>query len=256
MMLFISKLLPIFIFPLGLSLLLLGASMAGALLSFRRLKIFAFAGAVVILWASSTPLVADWAASSLERQYPAKPMAETQTAEVAIVLGGAVRQPSPPRVEPGLSAASDRVLHAARLYKAGKVKRVLVAAGNIPWLSSVKPEAELIGDLLMEWGVPSEAIELGSRSRNTYENALEIKEIWQRHRFESALLVTSAAHMPRAMATFLHAGLPVAASTADVHITGGANPFALLPDPGALETATNAMKEWLGLLVYRLRGWA
>src|SRR5262249_33550853 len=121
---------------------------------------------------------------------------------------------------------------------------------------SVKPEAELIKDLLTEWGVPSEAIELASQSRNTYENALEIKDMWKREGFQSALLVTSAAHMPRAMATFLRAGLPVAASTADVRIVEAANPFALLPDAGALGTATNAMKEWLGLLAYRLRGWA
>jgi uncharacterized SAM-binding protein YcdF (DUF218 family) len=256
MMLFISKLLPIFVYPLGLSLLLLAASIAGSLLNFRRVKMFAFAGAVLILWVSSTPLVAEWAASSLERQYPAKSMAETQAAEVAIVLGGAVGQPLPPRVETGLSEASDRVLHAARLYKAGKVKRILVTAGNIPWLSSVKPEADLIRELLMEWGVPSEAIELASQSRNTYENALEIKDIWQREGFESALLVTSAMHMPRAMATFLRAGLPVAASTADVRIIEAANPFALLPDVGALGTATNAMKEWLGLLAYKMLGYA
>jgi uncharacterized SAM-binding protein YcdF (DUF218 family) len=95
MLLFISKLFPIFVFPLGLSLLLLAASMAGALFSFRRLRIFAFAGAVLILWISSTPLVAEWAASSLERQYPAKTVAETQTAEVAIVLGGAVKDLNP-----------------------------------------------------------------------------------------------------------------------------------------------------------------
>jgi uncharacterized SAM-binding protein YcdF (DUF218 family) len=101
-------------------------------------------------------------------------MAKTPTAEVAIVLGGAVGQPLPPRVEAGLSETSDRVLHAARLYKAGKIKRILVTAGNIPWVSSVKPEAELIKDLLVEWGVPSEAIERASQSRNTHENALEL----------------------------------------------------------------------------------
>src|SRR5262249_15417869 len=128
--------------------------------------------------------------------------------------------------------------------------------GNIPWVSSVKPEAVFIRDLLVEWGVPSEAIELASQSRNTYENAIEIRDIWQREGFDSALLVTSATHMPRAMATFLRAGLPVAASTADVRIVEAANPLALLPDVGALMTATNAMKEWLGLLAYRLRGWA
>lgn len=148
------------------------------------------------------------------------------------------------------------MLHAARLYKAGKVKRILVTAGNIPWLSAAKPEAELIRDLLVEWGVPAAAVELGSRSRNTYEYALEVQEIWRRNGFNSALLVTSAAHMPRAMATFRRLGMPVIASTADVRVVGGADFFAFLPDSEALIATTNAMKEWIGLFVYRLRGWA
>ena len=52
-MLFLSKLLPIFVYPLGLTLSLLVLSGAGALLHFQHLKILAFA--VVILWVSSTP---------------------------------------------------------------------------------------------------------------------------------------------------------------------------------------------------------
>ncbi len=255
-MLFLSKLLPIFVYPLGLTFSLFAVSGVAAMLKNRRLKMLAFSTAIVVLWLSSTPLVATWAASTLERQYPAKIMAQTPEAEVAIVLGGAVGQPLPPRVEVGLSEAADRVLHAARLYKAGKIKRILVTAGKIPWLSAVKPEAELIKDLLIEWDVPTEAIELKGESRNTYENALEVKEVWQKDGFKSALLVTSAAHMPRAMATFRHAGLPVVASTADVRIVEAANPFEWLPDSVALLTTTNAIKEWIGLLAYRLRGWA
>ena len=50
--------------------------------------------------------------------------------------------------------------------------------------------------------MPGEAIELGMHSRNTHENALEIKEMQQKASLYTALLVTSAAHMPRAMATF------------------------------------------------------
>ena len=125
-----------------------------------------------------------------------------------------------------------------------------------PWLSAAKPEAELIKDLLVEWDVPAAAIELASGSRNTYENAAEIQDIWQRNGFKSALLVTSAAHMPRAMATFRRLGLPVIASTADVRVVEGEDLFALLPDSGALIATTNAIKEWIGLFVYRLRGWA
>ena len=78
----------------------------------------------------------------------------------------------------------------------------------------------------------------------------------QRNGFQSALLVTSAAHMPRAMAIFRRAGIPVIASTADVQIIDIAYPFAVLPDAYALLATTNAIKEWIGLLVYRMRGWA
>ena len=71
------------------------------------------------------------------------------------------------------------------------------------------------------------------------------------------LLVTSATHMPRAIASFRKSGLDVAPWPADVR--GGYPPtsvFDFLPDANALEMTTAAIKEWLGLAVYRLRGWA
>ncbi len=258
-MIYFSKLLPIFIFPVGLTLSLLLISGFCAVLRFRRCTIWAAGAATIFLWVCSTPIFANLAASSLERQYPPKIMAETPNADAAIILGGALGQPLPPRVEVALSPASDRVLHAARLYRAGKIKLILVSAGNMPWLPAAKPEAELIKELLVEWGVPSEAIELGSASLNTYENAPEVKQIWERKGLKSALLVTSAAHMPRAMATLRRAGLTVTASTADVQIVDAdtaAHLFAWLPDVSALATTTNAAKEWIGLLAYRLRGYA
>ena len=96
-----------------------------------------------------------------------------------------------------------------------------MSGGNIPWLPAAKPEAELIRELLVEWGVPAAAIEIASASRNTYENAVEIKAIRDRTRFNSALLVTSVAHMPRAMGVFRRAGVPVIASTIDVEVVDG-----------------------------------
>ena len=141
-----------------------------------------------------------------------------------------------------LTLLSAHTSSGARLYKAGKVKRILVTAGNTPWLPAVKPEAELIKELLVEWGVPEEAIEIAGGSSNTYENALEIQEMRKRNGFQSALLVTSAVHMPRSMAIFRRAGIPVIASTADVQIIDIAYPFAVLPDAYALLATTNAIK--------------
>jgi uncharacterized SAM-binding protein YcdF (DUF218 family) len=255
--LFLSKFLPVFFYPVGLTISLVLIGGLCALLNLRRLALSSIGVAMSILWVCSTPVFANWAVASLERQYPARTVAETTEVDVAIVLGGALGQPLPPRVEVSLSGAADRLLHAARLYRAGKVKRILVAAGNIPWIPAVKPEAELIKDLLVEWGVESDAIELTTASRNTYENALEIERLWRSRRFRSALLVTSAAHMPRAMAVFLRAGLPVIAATTDVLAVDADQAVFLkwLPDAFALSMTTNAAKEWMGLLAYRVLGY-
>ncbi len=257
--LFLTKLLPVFVYPLGLSLILLLLAGLCAYLNWRRSATVIAGTSVILLWVCAMPAFAEWAQSSLERQYPPRAIADTPSADVAIVLGGAIGQPVAPRVTLDLSSSSDRVLQALRLYRAGKVSRILVTAGDIPWLSSIKPEADLIRDLLIEWGVPAESIEIGGAGRNTYENALEIKSMRDKHWFSSALLVTSAAHMPRAMAVFRHADLPVTASTTDVEVVNRDNETATilrwLPDAYALEMTTNAVKEWIGFWVYRARGY-
>jgi uncharacterized SAM-binding protein YcdF (DUF218 family) len=255
--LFLTKLLPIFVYPLGLAIVLLLFSRLAIILDWRRAGVLSASGALALLWVCSTPVFAEWAMASLERQYPATAISDTPEADVAIILGGTLGQAVPPRVSPDLGSASDRVLHAARLYRAGKVKRILVAAGNIPWLPALKPEAQLIRELLVEWGVPEANIELGGASRNTYENALEISAMRETSGFASALLVTSAAHMPRAIAVFRRAGLPVMPSTTDVEVIDGRalDLLVWLPDVNALAMTTAAVKEWIGLWTYRARGY-
>jgi uncharacterized SAM-binding protein YcdF (DUF218 family) len=252
--LFLSKLLPVFLYPIGLTLSLALISGLCSLFSLRRLALSSVGAAITILWVCSTPVFANWAIASLERQYPPRTMAETPEADVAIVLGGALGEPLPPRVEANLSGAASRVLHASRLYRAGKVKRILVSAGNVPWSKATKPEAELIKELLMEWGVASEAIQMATTSRNTFENALEIERMWKLREFKSALLVTSATHMPRAMAVFRRAHLPVTASTTDVLAVDGDQADLLKWLPDALSMTTIAAKEWMGFLTYKFRG--
>jgi uncharacterized SAM-binding protein YcdF (DUF218 family) len=255
--LFLAKLVPIVIYPLGLVMSLVFMAGLCVALKLWRSAMSSVAAAFLLLWVCSTPILASWALGTLERQYPAKAISEIPEAEVAIVLGGSIAQPLPPRVVADLTSASDRILHAARLYKAGKATRILVAAGNLPWLGFVKPEAELIRELLMEWGVPTSAIEIAKASRNTFENALEIKEIWSRSGFKSALLVTSAAHMPRAMAVFRRAGLPVIACTTDVRIVekSSLSIFDWLPNAADLSVTTEAIKEWIGYWAYRARNY-
>jgi uncharacterized SAM-binding protein YcdF (DUF218 family) len=255
--LFLTKLLPGFVLPLGLGLLLLALGAVAERTRFRRSGTAAKCAAFGLLWITSTPAFADWAYASLEGQYPPQTIAGTPRADVAILLGGAVAQPTSPRVAADLVASSDRVLHAARLWRAGKVERILVTGGNLRWLPAVKPEAELIRDLLVEWGVPADVIDFAGESRNTFENAREIVALRDKAGFRSALLVTSAAHMPRALAVFRKAGLPVTPATTDVEVVSGGEWTIQrwLPDAGALAVTSSAAREWIGFWAYRARGY-
>jgi uncharacterized SAM-binding protein YcdF (DUF218 family) len=256
--LLLTKLAPIFVYPAGFVVLATIVGLTFAYLGHQHLANSLFVAAVGWLWVASTPLFADWAIATLERQYPAQPIEKMPAADVAIVLGGAVSQPAPPRIDVDFNKSFDRVFQAVRLYHAGRVKKVLVAGGNIPWRPDVIPEAELIRSFLINWGnVPDNAIETTTQSRNTYENALEIKELWQSQPFDSAFLITSAAHMPRAMAVFQKAGIPVAAVSTDIEALEGVpwTPLRWLPDASALAMTTVAIKEWIGYCAYRLRGY-
>lgn len=255
--LLLTKILPVLVYPVGMTVWLTLFSGLLMLLGYRKAGGSIAVCAALLLWACSTPVVAEYLTGALERQYPARSISETATADFAIVLGGGVRPPASPRLDADLADAGDRVVHAARLYRTGKVKRILITGGNIPWIPGTRPEAISIRDFLVEFGVPDAAISLASTSRNTFENALEIKELMAAETFGSALLVTSAFHMPRALATFQKLGIPVTASSTDVRVINKVERpiFDWLPDSQYLDLTTMALKEWIGYAVYALRGY-
>lgn len=252
--LYLSKILPVFVYPVGLTLLL--ALLAGLcwLFRWRRLAGVGIVLAIAVLWVAATPAVGAFLYGRIEQRYPPVAVADAPVADAIIVLGGVVAQPVPPRVTSDLSDAVDRVVHAARLYRAGKAPRVVVAAGNLPWEPDVRPEAELIAELLVEWGVPRDALLLDTASRNTAENAANTRTLMAQHGLRTGLLVTSAGHMPRALALFRAAGVAAIPCSTDLRVADGqrSTVFDWLPDVRALELSTLAVKEWLGLWV---SGW-
>jgi len=212
---------------------------------------------VLILWISSLPVVAESLYGRLEARFPPETLALIPDSSCIIVLGGAVGSPLPPREDVELTEGVDRVYKAAQLYRVGKGGRVFVAAGNQPWSQPGPSEASLIGELLVEWGVPADAIQLEGRSRNTRENALNLKPLLEATGCDRSLLVTSAAHMPRALASFKAVGLYVYPVSTDIQIVDKKSPDLMdfIPNAGALAMTSDAMREWLGQKVYEWQGW-
>jgi uncharacterized SAM-binding protein YcdF (DUF218 family) len=256
MSIYLTKVLALFALPLGWAVLLGLAALLLMAFGRRRAAGWLIGLQLGLLWACAMPWTADRLTVWLEAAYPPVVLEQTPVADVAIVLGGAVRAVGDPPTE-NLAEGSDRVLRAARLFRAGKVRQVLVAGGNQPWLGGAIPEAEAMRDLLVEWGEPREAVFTETRSETTRENALFAADIIRAQGWERMLLVTSAAHMGRAVGSFRAVGLDVIPSPTDYGVVEDA-PLDLLdflPDSRAFEATSAVVREVIGVCFYRWRGW-
>ncbi|NJK30795.1 MAG: YdcF family protein [Acaryochloris sp. RU_4_1] len=261
MFLFFSKLLPLLIYPLGLTSLLLGFAIATF---WKRPKAAALSVglALGVLFMSANHWVGYGLVGLLEGQYP--PLQGSPPADVIIVLGGCTRSAHSPRPWVEVSEEGDRLLYAAKLYREGKTPKMILTGGRVDWQGGGQAEALDMAELIQSMGVPKSALILEPESRNTYENALKVNQILKAQKLDgSLLLVTSARHMPRSMAIFQKLGLPVIAAPTDFQVANVDENAGLLgfilklfPNVDSLEQTTNALKEWIGFATYRLQGWA
>ena len=121
----------------------------------------------------------------------------------------------------------------------------------------MQSEADASRVLLNALGVPRNVIVTESDSRNTRQNAIFTAGLAADRGIRRILLVTSAWHMPRAVAAFGQTALEVTPAAADyAYIDPAPLILMILPQADSLALSTRALKEYLGLLVYRLRGWA
>ena len=169
-----------------------------------------------------------------------------------MVLGGAVSPPSGSLTEVHLTSVADRVWFAARLFHAGKAPLLLLSGGSDPQRHAYS-EARAMATFLSDLGVPEQAMLFEETSRNTRQNAVFSATLLRARGIDRILLVTSALHMPRAVALFTAQGLQVIPAPTDFEASQPPPPgvLAWLPDALALDASGRAMKELVGKWV----GW-
>ena len=117
--------------------------------------------------------------------------------------------------------------------------------------------------LLERVGIPEEAIWLESESLNTYENAIYSRQFLSQKGINRILLVTSAYHMPRSVYFFEKEGFEVIPAPTDFIVTDRSwqqlwepnwpvQILRIFPSAGNIELTTIALKEYIGLTVYRI----
>ena len=109
--------------------------------------------------------------------------------------------------------------------------------------------------MLSDLGVGEGRLLLEREARSTWENAVYAKALAQPKPGERWLLVTSAAHMPRAIAVFRKVGFAVEPWPVDYRTAGAGDAWRPFDAPSeGLKRLETALREWIGLVAYRLTG--
>lgn len=172
-----------------------------------------------------------------------------------IVLGGAPNtETSHARGGYQLSAEAERLTTMIGLAQRYPQATVLHTGGS-GIIGSRMTEADVVRRFLEDMPLDPARITLEERSRNTWENALYSKVLVEPQPGATWLLVTSAFHMPRAVGIFRRVGWPVIPYPIDYKTSGALriNPFTW-DASGALALTDLAVREWIGLIAYRLLG--
>ncbi len=243
--------------PLNAALLAVFVFLLLALPGRRRGFLIAAIVVTLLLWLAATPWISYGLKFRLESRSRGVTAEALPNADAIVVLGGTLTPPASPGSDANLSAAADRLVFGARLYRLGKSPIILISGGNAAGAGTMQAESIHAAALMRSWGIPADAILTETESVNTYENAVFTKLMLNQYDLKTVLLVTSALHMPRALATFETAGIETtpAATDFETSVPVASGLAAWIADPAALEGTTRALKEYIGRLVYRQRGW-
>ena len=262
----LSKLLPLLVYPLGLGLLLQLAGLGSG----RKAKLSRALGAsgIAVIWLFAMPVTSRQLIWGLEERAEALTPKAIPNADAIVVLGGGIWPAVPPRKSAEVNERGDRLLTGVRLMRQGKAEVMVTSGAQISFTSDDPAPAEAFAakGLAEELGVPAKRILSNPSSKTTAEEAVDINQLAKKNAWKRVLLVTSAVHMPRSLATFRRRSeLEVIPVTCDFLLPGrkhhgrptpGSVVQDLLPDAGALYLSSMALKEHLGLALYRLKVWA
>jgi uncharacterized SAM-binding protein YcdF (DUF218 family) len=246
----VKKILTSLILPPGIFVVL--ALLSGLWMLRRRNKfgILNLILAALIYFLSISP-VADSLTSPLEKdwQIPRK-----IDGDVIVVLGGGIYSWVQDSSGWGFptGASLSRLATAVRLHRA--IDAPIIYSGGAVHAGNMT-EAWVAKRILMDLGVAAARIIVEDQSRDTAENVRFVKKILQKGNWRQPILVTSAFHMTRALIAFQKAGMEVTPYPADFRVAAhrvyGWQNF--LPSPPSLARSAQVIKEYLGILSYKLK---
>ena len=253
-----SKIAGFLVLPSSLAIL---AIFAGLCLSWRGARTvwsarLIWGGALFLLSAGIFPLGNVLILPLEQRFADVKPPAAIDKIDGIIILGGFEDGwVSAGRGMLAVNEAAERLTEGVRLALTYPTAKVVFSGGVGALLRPGVDATGPVQNYLRGMGIATSRIVLEGQSRNTLENALFTADLLKPKPGERWLLITSAYHMPRSVGLFRKAGFDVIAFPVDYRTRGpqdALRPFELIP--AGFMRLDLAVKEWVGLIAYRLLG--
>jgi uncharacterized SAM-binding protein YcdF (DUF218 family) len=202
------------------------------------------AASALVLVTFSSGVIATALMSPLEHEYPRldHARAHPRAQHIVLLTGWAGDDPDLPLSGRLNDASVYRVLLGLELTRECPDCAVVVSGHG--------DSARLMGELFLKLGLPAERLRVDSASGNTAASARRLTDLLGEHEF---FLVTSAGHMPRALAAMRRAGLRAIAAPTDFRMPRELLRADLAPSPYSLAVSDLAAHEYLGRAWYALR---
>lgn len=188
---------------------------------------------------------------ALESRYPVPTQAALEHHVGVVVLGGATEHPAlfQAHGQVPLGESAERLTVPVALMRVHPKWAMIFSGGEGRLLVTGVTEAELARVFFEQQGMDMARITLEGGSRTTRENAQQVVKLLGERCKEPWLLLTSAWHMPRAMAEFEALGCKLTPYPVDFR-TGLSTPWTEYSLARSLLRWQTALHEWLGLWVY------
>ncbi len=210
--------------------------------------------ALVIVAVLGNPIFSTFFTRSMEWRH--MPIPPGTKADAIVVLAQGTLSAETPRQRVEVQDQADRLLYAATLYQQ-QAAPLIIISGDYSQTASAHT-------LLLELGVPAEAMLLQSEASNIRADAELTAPVLALQNVEHILLITSAIQMDRAYFLFRQLNVEVTPAPADYHVSlqdwetltewnWRSIITKLMPTSEAFDQSVAVLWEYVGLTFYRIK---
>jgi uncharacterized SAM-binding protein YcdF (DUF218 family) len=199
--------------------------------------------------------VGDWLMRPLEDRFPPLTQLPGHVDGIIMLGGAASTLLTAERGQPVVNDHAERLIAFADLARRYPQAKLVFSGGGLSLRNGSYREADATRAALDWMGMDTSRVIFERDSRDTFENVADSKALVHPTPGQTWILITSAAHMPRAVGLFRAQGWPVIADPVDYQTgTGKEGVGASIDFTGHLDLLTLGIKEWIGLLANRWLG--